>query len=1600
MDNNELDKILKEKLKDQIQVPLEVENKIRAKVEEEKKNYQNSNNNKNKSHKYARLKAILSVAAAVVIVFAVGINLKNNNILLPGGETTTIATIKAVEATKLSNGVLDTDSEFYIYTDGNKSDEESIRKSIYVEPAIDYTIKRVSNDKYKLKFKQNIPDNTIVKLQYVKDQITQDSWAYQTSNKLSVVSTYPDNGAETVSQNTTIELKFSYADIESIKKNVSISPKVDGKWEHLGKIWRFTPKKKLTKGQKYVVKINKGIKAGDETLENDYIFNFIIDEENNISDKYEYRSVSMDGVSTYKPNEEVKIYYEYNEYVNSDIKMSKVEVKQFNTADQFIEYIETKDFSKAKSLGDYKISFSKNYLQLNKTLQTGYYVAIVKTSKGKEIFNCPIQINKLSAYAIETERDVLAWVAEGDNLAKNIKVNYLDKEEKTDNDGIAKFDDILDGSENIKYLKIGNEDQKLVVGLYNYELSNYPSAYIYTDRPLYKNTDTINVWGFIPRQLFYDKIEDEFYVELNKEGKQKVTVDENGVFTYKIELKNHMDTEEDYSHISLYYKNTSIANRQLTIQNYELKNYTYEIMMNKDYAYVGDKFEFDVKVSHITGLMVPNKSVVVDYEGKKYRATTNKNGIAHFSFKVKKEKYDRYLAYQSVAVYNGDVEEYVDTESEDYFTICALSRDVDTQTETKDKKCKITLNKLIKDKDVMTGEDRTKLYDGKYDTNIKIKIVEETRERKIAEYRYNEYTKEKEPVYEYEDKDSKTLYSEELKTNNGTAEFDTTKVQYKKDTEDITYNYQIEFEYKDRQGRKIEEIEYIYIGQEHENRTLGYSYFSDIIWDGYFSEAINTEAYYIYRYFLKNETYKFSIGDTANFTLAESTENGIKDINNDGKLLKIVLKEDITTTGITTNNDIKHTFTDKDFPGCKMTSAYFANGKFYRMPVYYFDFKEEDRKVDIEITADKEQYKPGDKVTLTVKTTNKNKPIKTTVNVSVVNKAIFELREDETNILERIYEDRLYPVYNYSTYNDYLQGTMGGAGGGDGQLRGKFGDTACFETVNTDAKGIATVTFTLPDNVTTYTVTAHSANKDLYVGVGKKDIVSKLDFFVQFTEPRNIKTTDDVVLNATSVAEQNYKVDYEFTIKELNKTLKTTANTNSIATVNFGKLKYGTYTVTIKGKHDNLNDGVEYKFNVVESTQEVKDKKTLSINNNAEIKPSKNPIVLEVYNKNMEQYLKYIEFIESTNTDRLDTKIAYNKVQEIKNKYYNEKNTINYIDIEKYQGDNYLKNLENGKEDIVLSALTSYYAIDYFNRDKLTEKEQLSKDANIFEYYLLAAANKESVLLDLLYLKDEKDISNYDKLLVTLSLEFTGDFQNAKELYKQINLTDKEKKEYKSIIAIIDTFINKKDAAKKINELIKKNPSDEYLRFAILSFFENNSEDISKNEDVKIVSKNLNETLTVNGMEVKTYTINNEDLDTIKFETESNDLMVSYYYQTSLDNIENKNISKDMKIKLNGTLKKGNNVTLEVTCNSTFEGVLRIALPNSLRLAEGKYDYNKYYLVNNRIDYITMYKTKKCKKLYIPLIVAYEGKYKFENIVSNVDGKYHISNSLDLKISK
>lgn len=570
-----------------------------------------------------------------------------------------------------------------------------------------------------------------------------------------------------------------------------------------------------------------------------------------------------------------------------------------------------------------------------------------------------------------------------------------------------------------------------------------------------------------------------------------------------------------------------------------------------------------------------------------------------------------------------------------------------------------------------------------------------------------------------------------------------------------------------------------------------------------------------------------------------------------------------------------------------------------------------------------------------------------------------------------------------------------------GYTRGEFADTAYFDKVSTGKNGIAKISFKLPDNVTTYRITAQSANEDLYIGTNKNVITSKLDFFVQSTAPRGLKDTDDVVLNATAVTKEIKNVEYEFTIKELNKTLNSKGKSNTYITCNFGKLGVGTYHAIIKAKDENEEDSIEYEFTVNKAMQEVKAKEVKAINQNATIKPSKNPIVLEIYSKEMEKYIKYIDFIESTQNERLDTQIAYNKAQNIKEKVYGEAKSINQININSGEN-NYLKNLKNSKEDLVLTALTKYFAKDCIPQSFGMEIELRAED-NVFEYYLIKAAENKPVLNDLLYLKNEEDIDNYNKLLVTLSLEFLGDFQNAKDLYGKIKLNQEEQKKYESIIAIIETFINKKEVAIKIDKIIEENPADEYVRFAILSYFENNSVELETKETVKLTAKNIEETFEINPMQVKTYTINNEDLSNINFETNSNNLMVSYYYQTPLENIESENIVKDITLKSKGEFKKSNTIQLLISFgeNYNYEGEVRIALPNSLRLAKNYNSFDeqsKYYVQSNNIDNVTIYKMKDCKSIILPLLVTNEGNYKFESIVCKAEDKYHISEPFELNI--
>ena len=1031
MDNNELDKILKQKLSGTIEPPKELENKIKETINEQKKVARQEQTQKqpNKKRFYSKMGKFISVAAVFVVAFTFGVFYKNQDgepiIPIPEFIEAKVekATIKTIKPTKLTSGIVAKDSEFLIEVKEANSTVQSVQKSLYIEPALEYDISKTGDNEYKLKFKQNIPDNTILKLQYVKDKITEDSWAYQTNTDLSVTHTFPGDGSNYVSENTTIEVELSYANVENFEENVTITPEIDGTWEHLGKIWRFTPSKKIQE-QTYTVVINKQISADSKNMKENYKFEFTVGDK--INDYYLYsNTVSEDKIVTYSSDEQVKIFYEVSFYGADakNLEIKNVEISKFENVDDFIEYLEDeeKNYSKATKLGKYefdnKVTESEQYITLNKNLQVGYYVASLQNAKGKELLNCPIQINNMQTYVMESERDIIAWVADDGKLAPGVEVSFLGKTVKTNNQGIAILKDLTDGSDKMKYVKIGNDSNKLVVGANNFTHDTYPNAYLYTDRPLYKSTDTINIWGFVPRILFYDKIdENEFYITSEYDGKdkQRITIDQDGNFEYKKELVNYEDGEY---YFYLLYKDEIIGGVGVQVKNYELQNYEYETILEKNYAYVGESFDFDVKVTHITGIPVPNKSVTIEYEGKTTKVKTDENGLAHVSIQTVYDGDEDYsgIRYQTISVYNGDSEEY--SEAIEYIELRVISRNVNIEIQGNEKNIDITLNKLLKDKNehIKGIED---LFDGIYDTEVDIYLEENTSTRYIDGYTYNEYTKENQPNYRWVNSENNEK-PETINTNNGKYTFDTNLIQMKKSTEDVSYSYEVRFEFKDTNGQLVKEEKFIYDYSNNSDGRVGYWDY----WSGY------NNRYNMYRYLLKSESEygsKHSIGDKIDLKLNESTIDGLKEIKNEGKVLRIISQEDITKTDIIENDDLSYTFANEDFPGTNITAAYFLNGKFYRMPSINFDFNEEDRKVDIEVISDKEQYKPGDKVTLTVKTTNNNKPIKTSVNISVANEAVFKIVEEgEYDLLSTIYNSKYYPIYTYSSFYDEL-GTNGG----------------------------------------------------------------------------------------------------------------------------------------------------------------------------------------------------------------------------------------------------------------------------------------------------------------------------------------------------------------------------------------------------------------------------------------------------------------------------------------------------------------------------------------------------------------------------------------------
>ncbi|MCC6381550.1 MAG: hypothetical protein IT304_03530, partial [Dehalococcoidia bacterium] len=208
----------------------------------------------------------------------------------------------------------------------------------------------------------------------------------------------------------------------------------------------------------------------------------------------------------------------------------------------------------------------------------------------------------------------------------------------------------------------------------------------------------------------------------------------------------------------------------------------------------------------------------------------------------------------------------------------------------------------------------------------------------------------------------------------------------------------------------------------------------------------------------------------------------------------------------------------------------------YKMGYAQLSVSTKSRQLNVEITPDRAQAKPGDKVAYDIKVTDSaGKGVKSEVSVAVVDKAVLSLMEERSVTgLRAFWFERGLGVQTSSSlavsidrWNDVIgeprQGGKGGSGGED-RLRQDFKNTAYWEAqLPTKEDGTLRVEVTMPDNLTTWRLQARAISGNTMVGEATNELVSTQPLLLRPALPRFLRVGDQVrlrllVRNATDKA--------------------------------------------------------------------------------------------------------------------------------------------------------------------------------------------------------------------------------------------------------------------------------------------------------------------------------------------------------------------------------------------------------------------------------------------------------------------------------------------------
>lgn len=1307
-------------------------------------------------------------------------------------------------------------------TSGFSLKEDAIRTILEMEPALNYTLSGGGKE-WTLQPVMPLRENMVYTFRVKNSSGTPvQSFAFQTRSDLLVNDVFPRDSAY-VDIDTGIEIRFNRPGVD-ISKGFQILPPVSGRFESQDYACRFIPDTPLDYNSIYRITLSNLSSTDGAVLQTPFTFSFQTAEEEG-SESWDDLSLEQASAS-FIPGDEMRIrlyggdrqaessytmtlhkYPGINAYANAVRDRDTFYKEQYGIKTTY--RIPTDGMDEVMNTqGKLMQSNGNLYAPLPDNLSEGYYIFTLSgEGAGKEQFvQQMIQVVNLGIYMQSVGGDTLFWM--GDPISQGpakdavVELETLSGEKisgKADENGLVSFNNGESKNSYVTIIRDGTpvwfSGSNLSVPQEERPLSWDYYAAIYTDREIYLPGDPIHFWGVVkPRN--HSPMPDSVWVSLAtmwpsstlsgmeiqvKDGTFSGVLDPGTLRTdhYELKVGNGAD--------GVYIENS------IAISEYTKPAYQVTLSTDKDFYYYGETVTFHVSAQYYDGTPAAGVKLTADsFEAQlqSYPITLDQSGKATFKAVLDPstlpQEHGQVASWTPSTVFwsvNSADEQPVNIYQSD--TFFALPSKIAAEL-VYEGDGRVSIQTAVLDdtklkaseKAWIRGESQFQQLQGVPADIPMTLIVHKSVLHQIQTGSWYDYVNKRNvPVYKSQREET---VERNIQVSSVTGKAEVTDLPVS-DANHTVYWYELRF----AGGVYGDVCETIMPVSPYQNPE----------WTEY--------------QFLKDPWgLEMAPGDSMDLGVWENDQK----IENP-LFIYTVVQDKILNTHVS-QGDSAFSMEEKHLPNVWLSGAYFDGHSMHEINNICVKYDYTDRTLQVTAEPDKTEYQPGETMKVKVSIADQDgNPVNGKAAVGIVDESIFDLSAQEIDLAGQIYKNIYYPniIQSIAAGNggftdiqddaasygsngmkeaasaDRAPMNTGGGGMDLGtSIRSLFLDTADFQTLDIPEAGTE-VSIRLPDNVTSWRITATAVTPDLKAGDTVSNAAATIPFYLQTILTESYLTGDDISVSALAVgtALEQGNIRYAARLSggnldEINQEQEIPVGKRAV--FNFGKLPAGVYQVTLSAQYGKYQDALTLPVSVTDTGLLLPSIETVELSALSEVQSAAWPVEIIIADSDSKPVFEALSWLTSRHGRRTEYIVGAARGFEL----YNElrpkdkrEPVIRDNRLDSIQGDNGgIRILPESQEDAALTAQMLMAAPELVHQGKainflhsVLKNPAAPQDDRIMAYVGLAAA-KEPVLLDLrrLYEQDGENLKPYLRLYTGAAFAWLGDFEQANKIYESVKI--------------------------------------------------------------------------------------------------------------------------------------------------------------------------------------------------------------------------------------